>query len=201
MIGLGRGEGFQFGPLSFSVHPGEIVALEDLHAGTAVLRIIAGFERDYLGSVWYRQQLLRPGATAVGWVSPSAPLLPWLSVADNVAFNSQATAYNTERYSRAIDALRMVGLETLEDLPAATLNAGETQRAAIARALYHHPGVLLFDQPDFDADPELPALLRALTRVLRIAVLLNTESDGAPIADRRIAIRREPLSFLNTRGH
>lgn len=71
---------------------------------------------------------------------PDARLLPWKRVIDNVALGL------SDR-ERALAALRKVDLERhAHDWPA-SLSEAQRQRAALARALAHRPGLLLFDEP------------------------------------------------------
>ncbi|MCK9383577.1 MAG: ATP-binding cassette domain-containing protein [Nevskia sp.] len=186
--------GGQLAPLSFSAASGEIVVLSGPPGSgkNSVLRMIAGWDRDYLGSIWYRGRLLQGASREVGFVTAATPLLPWLNIADNVAFGTEANARNTERYARAIDALRTVGLADREAALPSAIPPDEVQRIGIARALYANPGVLLLDDP-FSATPSdlrLAPLLRRLADEHRLAIVLSTrnETDAARVAGRLVTL-------------
>jgi sulfonate transport system ATP-binding protein len=71
-----------------------------------------------------------------------ARLLPWKSVAQNVALGLPGQAR-----AQAAEVLRLVGLgDRGSDWPA-QLSGGQRQRVALARALVHRPGLLLLDEP------------------------------------------------------
>jgi len=63
---------------------------------------------------------------------------------------------------RVEELLRAVGLWLRRREPAAVLSRGYHQRLALARALLHHPTVLLADEPETGLDPEGVALLDEL---------------------------------------
>ncbi|GAD89311.1 MULTISPECIES: energy-coupling factor ABC transporter ATP-binding protein [Vibrio] len=56
--------------------------------------------------------------------------------------------------SQAINALRMVGLESLADEHCSVLSGGEKQRLAMARAWIVNPSILLMDEPSASLDLE-----------------------------------------------
>jgi len=98
---------------------------------------------------------------------------------------------NWERRERALEALRLVGLEDRENHTPAELSGGQQQRVAIARAIVTNPLVLLADEPTGNLDTarsrEIMELLSGLnkTRGLTIAMVTH-EADMAAFAKRTI---------------
>jgi putative ABC transport system ATP-binding protein len=122
-----------------------------LAAPTAGTYRFAG--RDVVGLSDRERSLLR--GRQIGFVFQAFPLLPHLSVVDNVVMATRyAGAQGTPREvaKRAAALLDRVGLgHRLRHRPA-ELSGGEMQRVAIARALLNSPRLLLADEPTGNLD-------------------------------------------------
>ena len=71
-----------------------------------------------------------------------------------------------EAKTRAIELLRMVGLEEKAEVYPAQLSGGQKQRVAIARALAMEPDIMLFDEPTSALDPEMVGEVLAVMKRL-----------------------------------
>jgi len=153
----------------------EVVALDgvdlEVEAGTFVsvigpsgcgkstlLRLMAGLEQPDAGTIEICGSTPRAAASQkrLGFVPQRPALLPWLSVAKNVALpgrlNPAATRRRRGERSGAEgpdvhELLRKAGLGDAMDKLPAQLSGGMQQRAAIVRAFALHPDVLLMDEP------------------------------------------------------
>jgi tungstate transport system ATP-binding protein len=74
------------------------------------------------------------------------------NVAYGIRFNNKES--KKDKRSQIINALRMVGLETLSNEHISILSGGERQRVAMARAWILKPSILLMDEPSASLDKE-----------------------------------------------
>jgi putative hydroxymethylpyrimidine transport system ATP-binding protein len=88
-------------------------------------------------------------------------LLPWLSVAQNVALGQKLRGDATDR-ARVATLLSDVGLDSRPDALPAALSGGQRQRVALARTLMEDRSVVLMDEPFSAVDAITRARLQEL---------------------------------------
>ena len=119
-----------------------------------------------------------------GFVFQAFHLLPYLSVAQNVALPLSllgvAAGETDQRVTSVLASVNLAGRS--ESMPS-ELSGGELQRVAIARALVHGPDLVLADEPTGNLDAETAAqvlrLLREQIKARRAAGILVTHSLAA----------------------
>lgn len=127
---------------------------------TTLLKVLSGLQKPTTGQVNLLQRTwlskLFRGRTQGGVIyMHQTPYMFDGTVLDNVCYGLKFTIRNRQlRRTEAINALRMVGLETLADEHVSVLSGGERQRVAMARAWVLKPGVLLMDESSASLDPE-----------------------------------------------
>jgi putative ABC transport system ATP-binding protein len=203
-----RGLGKSFGPgnalfddVGLEVARGEWVAIvgESGCGKSTLLNIVAGLDRPDRGEVLLDGRALDysdDDALAlwrrrhVGFVFQAFHLLPYLDVRRNVALPlALIGVHGAEGDRRAQAGLQAVGLGALGDRRPGTLSGGEMQRAAIARALVHEPGLVLADEPTGNLDEThasavLACLGDAVKRAGAAALMVTHSRLAASAADR-----------------
>lgn len=104
----------------------------------------------------------------IGMVFQHFNLFPHLTVMENIILAPTELKKKTveEAKTRAIELLRMVGLEEKAEVYPAQLSGGQKQRVAIARALAMEPDIMLFDEPTSALDPEMVGEVLAVMKRL-----------------------------------
>jgi putative ABC transport system ATP-binding protein len=89
----------------------------------------------------------------IGFVFQAFNLLPRLSVLDNVALPLiYRGTPEKARQEKAMDMIRLVGLEDRAQYRASQLSGGQKQRVAIARALVNDAKIIFADEPTGNLD-------------------------------------------------
>ena len=130
----------------------------------------------------------------IGFVFQNFNLLPRTSALENVMmpahYRHPAQPAAAIR-ARALELIRLVGLEDRMHHTPAQLSGGQQQRVAIARSLINNPGILLADEPTGNLDSttsvEVMHMFRELNRKQGITVIIVThDPKTAAFTDRAI---------------
>lgn len=186
--------------VDLSVSPGESVALsgESGSGKSTLLHLIAGLDEADGGEITLGDVAitgLKDSARAalrrdrLGLVFQQFNLIPSLSVADNLAFQSRIAGRHDAAWQSEL--IERLGLAALLKRYPEQLSGGQQQRVAIGRALASKPSLLLADEPtgnlDEDTADEVMHLVRDLVTRSGCGFLMVTHSERlAAMLDRRV---------------
>ena len=152
--------------ISFSIEKGEIFGIIGLSgAGKSTLvRCLNLLERPTSGTVRVNgknltklsEKELRKERQNIGMIFQHFNLLMQRTALDNVCFPMEIAGISKkEARKKALEYLKVVGLEEKALSYPSQLSGGQKQRVAIARALCMNPDIMLFDEPTSALDPEM----------------------------------------------
>ena len=169
---------------------------------STLLQLLGALDRPTSGTLLYRRQSLpdlpNPAAYRaheVGFIFQAFHLLPTFTAVENVQipmFETDRSA--SERRERAVELLKLVGLEQRLDHFPSKLSGGERQRVAIARSLANEPSLLLADEPTGNLDSEnahaiLDLIIRLEQEQGRTMVLVTHDPTIAERAQRILRMK------------
>jgi putative ABC transport system ATP-binding protein len=186
--------------VDLTVSPGESVALtgESGSGKSTLLHLIAGLDEADDGEIVLGDITITGLKDAeraalrrdrLGLVFQQFNLIPSLSVADNLAFQSRIAGRHDATWQNEL--IERLGLSALLKRYPEQLSGGQQQRVAIGRALASKPALLLADEPtgnlDEDTADEVMHLVRDLVARSGCGLLIVTHSERlAAMLDRRV---------------
>jgi len=193
---------------------GELLALVGPSGSgkTTILRAIAGLYQAQSGNitcqgeVWQSsvpQLFLATHQRHVGLVFQSYALFPHMTVLENI---QQAITHlpKQQRRGEALQLLKKVHLDGLEQRYPGNLSGGQQQRVAVARALAREPKVLLLDEPFSAVDQvtrrKLYRELLSLRQTLAMPMILVTHDleESNLLADRIALLHKGEILQIGT---
>ena len=201
--------------VSFEVKKGEIFGIIGLSgAGKSTLvRCLNLLEKPNEGFVEIDgedmmkldEKSLRLKRRKIGMIFQAFNLLMQANCLDNVCFPMEiAGVKKSETRKRALEYLKVVGLEEKAKAYPSQLSGGQKQRVAIARVLASDPEILLCDEATSALDPETTKsilnLIREINRKYNITVVLITHEMAViqEICNRCVVLEDGKLVEENT---
>ena len=131
----------------------------------------------------------------IGFIFQNYNLLPKTTSVENVElplmYNAEVGA--KERFDRAVEALKAVGLGSRLYHKSNQMSGGQMQRVAIARALVNNPAVILADEATGNLDTrtsfEILVLFQKLHAEGRTIIFVTHNPDIAHYSSRNIMLR------------
>ncbi len=188
--------------VSFQVADGEFVCLLGPSGSgkSTLLRIAGGLIAPDQGTVIFDGRPLTEPQPDIGFVFQSTNLMPWRTVLQNVLLplEIQRGALDDAHTQRALELLRVVGLEGFERAYPKHLSGGMAQRVVLARTLIQQPKLLLMDEPFGALDAQTRMLMQELLlqvwQVERTTVLFVTHDveEAIFLSDRIYVMTARP---------
>lgn len=158
--------------VSFSINRGEFVSVTGKSGcgKSTLLYILSTMDTDYQGELYIDGNRLtgkKEKALAdirnrqIGFVFQFHYLLHEFSVLKNVMLPAEKAGQWPEREirDRAMEKLRLLGIDHLAAKRASQISGGEKQRVAIARALINDPDIIMADEPTGNLDKKNSAIV------------------------------------------
>lgn len=193
--------------VNLTVDQGEFVAIVGFSGAgkTTLISLLAGLTQPDTGVVLFRNSELTKPSEDIGVVFQSYSLMPWLSVAKNIALAVDQKFKNkteSERFALVNYYIELVGLSHARDRKPSELSGGMRQRVALARALSLKPEVLLLDEPLSALDALTRSRLQdELSSICAkenctIVLITNDVDEAILLADRVIPMTPAPSATL-----
>jgi ABC-2 type transport system ATP-binding protein len=172
--------------LSMNVRYGEIYGFLGLNGAgkTTTIRMLLGMIKPSAGSASLLETSIHPGIISiwqrVGYLVETPHAYPDLTVRENLEIVRRLRRLNdTDAVRKVIEKL---GLTHYDNRHARTLSLGNAQRLGLAKALIHHPDLLILDEPANALDPagivEIRNLLRSLAVESGVTIFVSSHILG-----------------------
>ena len=152
--------------INLSIVPGQFVAFKGRSGSgkTTLLNLIGGLDQPTAGHIYLFGNDLNKLSDAertrlrrdkLGFVFQSFALIPTYSAFENVELPLRIAGMGArQRNERVMRCLTIVGLHKWASHRPFEMSGGQQQRLSIARALAHHPDIIIADEPTGELDSE-----------------------------------------------
>ncbi|MEM0131151.1 MAG: ABC transporter ATP-binding protein [Saccharolobus sp.] len=192
--------------INLEINEGEFIAiLGPSGSGKTTLLLILGIlDRPTQGKVYVNNkdvtrmsdsEISKIRNEYIGFVFQNYNLIPRLTVFQNVELPLVARGIpKKKREDIVIEALKLVGIESLIKKRSSELSGGQQQRVAIARALAQNPKIILADEPTGNLDSVNAKIVmdtfKKINEELKTTIVVVThDKEVASYARRKIFIR------------
>lgn len=188
---------------SFSLNSGELVAIIGPSGSgkSTLLTMMGGLQRPTGGEIIFNGENLstmdeknrnKLRFDKIGFILQSSNLVPYLTIEEQFTLVDKFDKSKKDK-NRRDELLNKMGIYKRKNLYPGDLSGGERQRAAICRALYTNPSLLLADEPTASLDStktiEVIQLLKNLTKESdRTTVIVTHDNRLLEYCDRAFEI-------------
>jgi phospholipid/cholesterol/gamma-HCH transport system ATP-binding protein len=199
--------------VSFEVRTGETeIILGGSGSGkSTILKLVLGLIKPESGTInvegfditGMKERELMPVRAKIGMVFQEGALFDSLTVAENVGFRLREHENRSEEEieDRVRRILGFVELEEFFDRMPSDLSGGQRRRVAVARAMAHQPGLILYDEATTGLDPitaaricDLMVKLRDLEGVTTVFVTHQLR-DAFQVAESSVVMKEDKITY------
>ena len=192
--------------INLHIAPGEFVSIvgQSGSGKTTLAKLLIAEERPTKGQIviggWditdIRSSEVPLLRRQIGVVFQDFKLLPKKTAQENVAFALEVCAVSSKKIRDTVPhVMNIVGLQGKGDRYPRQLSGGEQQRVVIARALVHHPKIIVADEPTGNLDAinthEIIALLKKINEFGTTVVLVTHNREVVNALHRRVITLQE----------
>lgn len=184
---------------------------------SSLMKLVTGLTPATSGSVLIEEKEIDGPVSIVGMAFQNPNLLPWRTTLENVLLPLEVVrperhhfrAKRKEFTERAMDLLRIVGLDAFADHYPWQLSGGMQQRVSLCRSLIHQPRLLMLDEPfgalDAFTREELWDVLQVIWLERKFTAILVTHDlrEALYLADQVHVMSNRPgkvVRSVNTSG-
>jgi lipoprotein-releasing system ATP-binding protein len=188
------------------VNKGEIVSIVGSSGAgkSTLLHILGSLDRANAGEIWINneridtlneKELAKFRNKHIGFVFQFHHLLPEFTALENVCIPGWiADTPKNDLEARALELLKILGLQDRASHKPSELSGGEQQRVAVARALINNPDIVFADEPTGNLDSkhaqELHELFLHLQKTMGQTFLIVTHNEAlAKMSDRVVHMK------------
>ena len=187
--------------INFSIKRGELVSIVGPTGcgKTTFLNCMSKLTETTSGNIYIDGEVANPRKHSLAFVFQEPTALPWLTVAENVAYGMRIKKMPKPEMEKHLNfILDLVGLKDTANLYPNQVSASMMQRIAVARAFAVNPDLLLMDEPYGQLDVKLRFYLEdelvKLWQTLKSTVLFVTHNieEAVYVADRILVLSPKP---------
>jgi lipoprotein-releasing system ATP-binding protein len=193
-----------------TVSPGEIISIVGASGvgKSTLLHLLGALDKPSRGTISLHGQQLQNldgrqmasvRARSIGFIFQFHHLLSEFTALENVMIPGMILGESTDTLkSRAVERLKLLGLEDRMEHRPVKLSGGEQQRVALARALVNNPDMILADEPTGNLDTDtaetvINLLWNNVRENHKCLVIVTHDQDIARRADRCLRLRDKKL--------
>jgi len=191
--------------VNLQVARGEIITLVGPSGcgKSTLLNMTAGLFAPSMGDVTYAGKPVEGVNVRTGYMTQSDHLLPWRSVADNIAIPLEIAGHGRKKIRERVEGLmELVGLSNFASAYPSRLSGGMRKRTALARLLAYDPETLLLDEPFAALDAQMRLNMQyellQISRKLGKTVLFVTHDldEAVSLGDRIAVFSKSPGTII-----